>query len=139
MFSVKTILFATDMSPNADFAFGVACSLARDYGARLLVLHVYPPPLNHGEVVARRQDDGYLENLGAELRRCQPPEGVPAEYLLEEGAAADTILRTAASNRCDLIVVGTHGRTGLRHLLMGSVAEQVVRKAPCPVLTVKGP
>jgi nucleotide-binding universal stress UspA family protein len=61
------------------------------------------------------------------------------EYLLEEGEPVTEILRTSARNNCDLIVLGTHGRTGFRRLLLGSVAEQVLRRAACPALTVSTP
>jgi nucleotide-binding universal stress UspA family protein len=140
MHVLRTILFPTDFSEPSRYAFSVACALARDYRARLLVLHVVPPPLFHGEVVARRQGDGFYEGHWAELRKLQPPDpGVAVEYALEEGDAVEAILETARQSPCDLIVLGTHGRSGLGRLLMGSVAEQVVRKAPCPVLTVRAP
>src|SRR5205814_2627344 len=75
-----------------------------------------------------------------ELNRLAVPDGnVRAERRFEEGDAAGTILRVARELPADLIVMGTHGRTGLGRLLMGSVAEQVVRKASCPVMTVKTP
>ncbi len=139
MHPMQAILYATDFSEPSNGAFPVACALARDYGARLVVLHVIPPPLFHGEVVARRQE-GFYEGYWAELRKLQPPDpNVAVEYALEEGNAVEAILEAARQRGCDLIVLGTHGRTGLGRLLMGSVAEQVMRKAPCPVLTVRGP
>lgn len=137
MLPIKTILHPTDFSELSESAFRLACSLARDHGGRILVLHVYPPPESHGEVVARRQPDGYEEELRRVLDRVRPADpAVPVEHFLEEGPAAETILRFALEHGCDLIVLGTHGRTGLRRWLLGSVAEQVVRGAPCPVLTV---
>jgi nucleotide-binding universal stress UspA family protein len=140
MLPIRTVLHPTDFSEHSDHAFRFACSVARDYGARLVLVHVVPPPLVHGEVVARRQPDGYHEQLARELDRLQPrdPE-TPVERLLKDGDPAAVILRVAEEVPCDLIVMGTHGRTGLGRLLMGSVAEQVVRRAPCPVLTVKLP
>jgi len=95
LLAIRTVLHPTDFSERSEFAFRLACSLARGYGARLVVLHVAEPPME--------------------------------------------ILGVAEETKCDLIVMGTHGRTGLGRLLMGSVAEQVVRKATCPVLTVKTP
>ncbi len=82
----------------------------------------------------------YRKAAGDELHRVVAPQpGVQVEHRLEEGDAASEILRVAREGKCDLVVLGTHGRTGLRRLLMGSVAEQVVRQAPCPVVTVKAP
>lgn len=140
MLPIHAILHPTDFSERAGAAFRMACALARDHGARLVVLHVYPPPLSHGEVVARRQPNGFHEELWSALRRVQPREpGLNVEHWLIEGHAAAEILRAAAEHGCDLIVMGTHGRAGVARLLMGSVAEKVLRKAPCPVLTVKTP
>jgi nucleotide-binding universal stress UspA family protein len=139
MLSLRTVLHPTDFSERAASAQAVAAALARDYCARLLLLHVAPAPLFHGEVVARRQEDFY-EHTRERLQRLQPEdERLQVDYLLAEGDAVDEILSAAEENTCDLIVLGTHGRTGLGRLLMGSVAEQVLRRAPCPVLTVKTP
>jgi nucleotide-binding universal stress UspA family protein len=75
-----------------------------------------------------------------QLERIKPPEpGAPMEHHVEVGDPAPIILQVAQESQCDLIVMGSHGRTGLNRLLMGSVAEQVARKAPCPVLSVKTP
>jgi nucleotide-binding universal stress UspA family protein len=140
MLPAHTIVFPTDFSEHAARVFPVACTLARDEGARLIVLHVMPPPLNHAEVVARRPPDGYRDELWRMLHRIQAPEAnVRVEHRLEEGDAATEILRVAGDTGVGLIVMGTHGRTGLKRLLMGSVAEQVLRRAACPVLTVKAP
>lgn len=140
MSSIRTILYPTDFSDTAEQTYPFACSLARDLGASLVVLHVYPPPIDRSEVVARRQPDGYEEDLWRLLKLYEAPgvaEGVT--HRLEEGEAAEEILRVARETNCDLIVVGTHGRTGLGRLLMGSVAEKVLRNASCPVLTLKKP
>lgn len=140
MLTIHTILHPTDFSDLAGRAFEVAYSMARDLGTRLIVLYVDPPPVCHGELVARRQPNGYHEELWRKLDQIQAPDReVVVEHRLEEGEAAEEILRLAAAENCDLIVMGTHGRTGLSRLLMGSVAEQVVRKAACPVLTLKSP
>ena len=140
MSAFRRILYPTDFSPASRAAFEVARSLAWDNGAELIVLHVYPPPTFHGEVIAYRQPDGYAEQLRDELRQACPPGPVlKTGYLVEEGDPAAVILDLAATAKCDLIVVGTHGRTGLGRLLMGSVAERVMRRSPCPVLTVRAP
>jgi len=140
MLPLRTILAATDLSERSHYALHLACSLARDYGAQLLILYVAPPPRFHGEIVARRQEEGFAEGLLEQLRRLLPLEpGVRIEYLLKEGDAVAEILAVAEEWDCSLIALGAHGRTGLGRLLMGSVAEQVVRRAACPVLTVRMP
>lgn len=145
MLPIRTILHPTDFSAPSDYAFRLACSLARDHGARLLVLHVFerqalaypgvmtppPPPPASAE-----QRDAALE----QLHRIKPRDAaIAVEHLLAEGIPATAILQVAQERHCDLIVMGTHGRTGLSRLLIGSVAEQVVRNATCPVLTIKTP
>ena len=138
MSKIRTILHPTDFSERSESAFHLACSLARDQRARLIVLHVIPPPVCHGEVVARQQPNGYREQMDNWLQRLQAPgSGVEIDHRLTDGEPYAEILRVAEDDSCDLIVMGTHGRTGLGRLLMGSVAEQVLRRASCPVLTVK--
>jgi nucleotide-binding universal stress UspA family protein len=141
MYNIRKILVPTDFSTQAGVAFGLACSLAQSHQAELVVLHVVPPPLVWGEVLARRGPDGYEEELWQEyLLPLQPTEpGVRLTHRLEEGPPAQVIVRVAQELACDLIVMGTHGRSGLRRLLMGSVAEHVLRCAPCPVMTVRSP
>ncbi len=134
------MLFPTDLSEPSTGVFPLACALARDQGARLIVLHVVLPPLGHEEVIERRDPRAYYKDLWQELRRLQAPQAnVHIEHWLEEGDPVPQILRVAEETRAGLIVLGTHGRAGLRRVLMGSVAEQVLRQATCPVLTVKMP
>lgn len=139
----QIILHPTDFSPQAEGAFRLACSLARDHGGRVLMLHVMerpliiypgvmmpPPPPEPAEEMRQAVRD--------KLLAIESPEpAVPIERLLVEGDPATAILQIARERQCDLIVMGTHGRTGLSRLLTGSVAEKVLRKAPCPVATVK--
>jgi len=140
MLAFRTILCPTDFSEHSRYAFQLACSLARDHGARVVVLYVDPPPVAYGEAIARRQDSSYCTYLWQTLEDFQSPDAaVPVERRLEEGDPASTILSVARQLSADLIVLGTHGRTGLRRLLMGSVAEAVVRRAKCPVFTFKEP
>jgi nucleotide-binding universal stress UspA family protein len=140
MLPIHTILFPTDFSENARQAFALACSLARDCGARLVVLYVMPPPMGHDEIEARRDPDAYYAGVWKMLDEMHAPaEDVRVEHRLEEGAAAQRILDVAREVQAGMIVMGTHGRTGLGRLLLGSVAEQVLRRAACPVLTVKVP
>jgi nucleotide-binding universal stress UspA family protein len=141
MLPIKTILHPTDFSKHSDYAFRLACALARDYGARLVVVHVAEPPVPlYGNGLIVPPTATYNEPLRAKLHELLPRDPkVRVEHEFAEGDAAIEILRLAEETKCNLIVMGTHGRTGLGRLLMGSVAEQVVRKAPCPVLTVKTP
>jgi nucleotide-binding universal stress UspA family protein len=125
-----TILHPTDFSAHADRAFALACSLARVAGSRLLVLHVAPI----AELYMRWR---YQEEVEAALHRRQPPDpAVETAWHLLAGEAAPEIIWLAQEVRCSFIVLATRGQTGLARLLMGSVAEQVVRSAPCPVVTV---
>jgi nucleotide-binding universal stress UspA family protein len=143
MLAIRAILHATDFSANSEIAFRIACSLARDYGARLVVLHVDVPPIVPvGEGIGLPQPiiPRDLKPLREQLHQLKPPDPkVRVEHLLVEGDPVTEILRVVSESKCDVIVMGTHGRTGLSRLLMGSVAEQIVRKAPCPVVTVKMP
>src|SRR5262245_767713 len=141
MLPIHTILHPTDFSAPSGHALGFACALARDYGARLVVLHVTPlQPVFAGEGMPPPDPEEIRAAGDEQLRKLRlPADDVRAERRLESGAAAAEILRVAREINADLIVMGTHGRTGLGRLLMGSVAEQVVRKAPCPVLTATVP
>lgn len=138
MLAVHTILFPTDFSENADQAFPLACSLARDCGARLVVLYVMPPLLERERLDARQHPEEYYAGLWKALRELRTPdENVHVEHRLEEGNAAEKILEVAEEIQAGLIVMATHGRTGLGRVLLGSIAEQVLRRAACPVLTVR--
>jgi nucleotide-binding universal stress UspA family protein len=143
MLPVRTILHPTDFSRPAQAACEVAAALARDCRARLVVLHVTRPPLaSLGGMPAPPPLPVEFDREGLEEQLRRVGAAGPAdrpECRLEYGEPAAGILRVASECAADLIVVGTHGRTGLGRLLMGSVAEQVVRKAPCPVVTVKAP
>jgi len=141
MFPIHTILHPTDFSGQADQALHMAAALARDYSARLVVLHVMPPPpVMAGEMGMMVPEAPELPAEAWERLNVIKPEGVmDVERFLVRGEAAREINRMAREQKADLIVMGTHGRTGLGRLLMGSVAEVVVRRATCPVLTVKMP
>lgn len=137
--TIRTILFPTDLSESSESALGVAFSLARDYRARLIVLHVasFGQTFPYTEFERTlKQSSVYRRELEDKLRHCQKPD-CNAEFRLEQGDPAEQIIRVAQEARCDLIVMGSHGRTGLSRLLMGSVAEKTLRSASCPVLLVK--
>ncbi len=131
-----SILHANDLSETSRSAFDMACALARDYRARLIVVHVYPPAVNYADEYDRERDDTLTKDLLEELRKQTPHDPtLSIEYRLVEGSPAEVILRE--SQGCDLVVLGTHGRGGITRALMGSVAEQVQREAACPVVTVR--
>ena len=128
--AIKTILHPTDFSENSRYAFEMACSLANDNQARLIVLHVIFPVWTAATPASVKEH----------LPWPKPSESkVNVDYQVVEGDTVDEILRSATTIGCDLIVMGTHGRTGLERLLTGSVTEQVLRKAACPVLAVRTP
>jgi nucleotide-binding universal stress UspA family protein len=140
MLPIRTVLHPTDFSPRSEYAFHLACALARDYGARLILAHAkMPPVVVYGDMgAAPGEPEGYDAVLREKLDRIEPFDPkIPVERYFVQGDPAGEIVRLAKEHQCDLIVMGTHGRTGLSRLLMGSVAEQVLRKAHCPVLTVK--
>jgi universal stress protein A len=133
------ILFPTDFSTLGQTALEMATSLARDRGAKLLIVHVEEPPMAYG---GGELYYGIEEPTRAELQRMlsevlPTDPSVGYEHRLVIGAPATAIIQLAGREGVDMIVMPTHGRTGLMRLLMGSVAEEVVRKSKCPVLTVK--
>lgn len=133
MLAIQTILHPTDFSERSGYAFETALALARDYGARLLLLHVTTPPRDAPK-------DEYQRALQEKLRWLHPAESpVTVEARLVEGDAATEILHVAQDGPCDLIVMGTHGRKRASGQVIGSVAEKVIRNAPCPVIVVRVP
>ncbi len=137
----KIILFPTDFSSCSDAPLEYATALARDMDAALLIVHVEEPPMAYGggEMYYGITEPDLAE-LGRMLAKIVPTDpAVPCEHRLLSGNPARTIVELAKEEEVDLIVLGTHGRTGFRRLLMGSIAEAVVRTAPCPVLTLKQP
>ena len=150
MITLNKILYPTDFSPAAEQAFDAAQRLARDSRSLLLIVHVAAPaqvPTPAGAVVpphamanvAISEDtERTMEQVREELGKIVPDDGnIRFEHRLLAGVAGLEIPRLAEEEQADLIVMGTHGRTGLTRLLMGSVAEAVVRRAPCPVLTLR--
>jgi len=148
MIALKDILVATDFGEPADAALTYGRELARTYGATLHVLHIVD------DVYLRLGGDAYVAVLPDLQRDAEQaaqarldallidndPKPLPVKKVtLTSAAPALAIVEYASANGIDLIVVGTHGRRAVAHLLMGSVAERVVRTAPCPVLTVRHP
>lgn len=133
------IIFPTDFSRCGDAALKMATALARDSGAKLLIVHVEEPPVAYGGgEMYYGVPDPASDDLWRMLREVLPTDpAVPFEHRLITGDPSSAIARLAEEEHADMIIMGTHGRTGLTRLLMGSVAEAVVRRAPCPVLTYK--
>ncbi|HEV3204968.1 MAG TPA: universal stress protein [Gemmataceae bacterium] len=141
MLPIHTILHPTDFSKASEFALQMASALARDYGARLVVLHVAQvPTMIYSEGIIPPDPEMFYQQEKDQLQRLQiKSANVRAERRFEKGDPDTTILDVAQEIKADMIVMGTHGRRGLTRVLMGSVAEQVVRRATCPVLTVRIP
>jgi len=136
------ILFPTDFSESAENASRYALSLAKKYGSKVYVIHVIEPftyttefgldfsaQLKEMEASARR----LLDDVAASIKK----NNLDVESALITGEPFVEIIKYARKEQVDLIVMATHGRSGIEHMLMGSVAEKVVRKSPCPVLTIK--
>jgi nucleotide-binding universal stress UspA family protein len=136
---LRHILVPTDFSETAMHALDVAVALATKFDAKLTLLHVYyvPPPM-YGVAFAWPVDEfasGARQELESALFTLKQRYH-NSESALRSGAPGDEIVRAAKDSAADLIVMGTHGRSGLPRLILGSVAERVVRTAPVPVLTV---
>lgn len=141
----KTILFATDFSPSSEHAFQYALSLARKFQARLGIIHVinepvdlrgfYVPHISFDQLEAEIEQGArkLMENFCAK----HASDYSSVETFVVPGLPYDEIIKKAQEMAADLIVVGTHGRTGLDHVLFGSTAEKVVRKSPVPVMTIR--
>jgi nucleotide-binding universal stress UspA family protein len=143
MLAVKTVLHPTDFSERAGAAFELAAAVSRDYGARLILLHVAVPPKTeaNGTLPDPARLEEYQRTLDDRMRwlRAGRIPTILTEVVLKVGDPVKEILATAAERGADLIVMGAHGRTAAGRLLMGSVAEDVGRRATCSVLTVRAP
>ena len=146
--TITNILVPVDFSPHAEHAFTYATTLAERFGARLALLYVVDDSFVTGgwssEIYVPNVPE-LMENLIADadrrlatLKASAAALGLTAETAVIRGRPAPAIVEHAKNGAFDLIVMGTHGRTGVSHVVMGSVAERVLRKAPCPVLTVRG-
>lgn len=144
MTAFKRILVPQDFSDDASAALDFAIELAKQLGGELHLLHAYRPPIEvfspYGVAIPdavmpelRQAAERQLKELAARVEAA----GLTAQVHLREGAAAEVIAESARELGVDLIVMGTRGRTGLAHVVLGSVAERTVRSAPCPVLTLR--
>ena len=141
---VRRILVPIDFSESAAAVLDWAAHLAEEHGSRILLLHVYHLPVEFQQVEGAYLPPDFWSTVKneAEQRLAAYAEdlkgrGLEVEALLREGYPATVIVEEAKSLEADLVVIGTHGLSGLKHMLLGSIAERVVQKAPCPVLTVK--
>ncbi|HXN33773.1 MAG TPA: universal stress protein [Polyangiaceae bacterium] len=142
---IKHILAAHDFGETAQGALDYALDLAEQLKARVTVVHAYEIPVyGFPEGFALTADvAGRIQEIASKalegvVQRAQRP-GVQVDAMLRQGSAWSEIGAAASETNAGLIVIGTHGRRGLAHALLGSVAEKVVRTAPCPVLTVHAP
>ncbi len=150
MLTWNKIIYPTDFSSAAEAAFDTAQRLARDSDSLLLIVHVVEPvvaatpgtvapPVTLGGTDLSDIQQQAIDEAREELQKVVPNDpAIRFEHRLIEGLASDGILNLVDEEQADLIIMGTHGRTGLKRLLMGSVAEKIVRHASCPVLTLGG-
>jgi nucleotide-binding universal stress UspA family protein len=141
---VQTILVPLDFSDNSKAVLEWAAHLAREHESKVVLFHAYHLPVEFQQLEGAYLPPDFWANVKAEaqqsLGRYEAElrnSGVSVESVVREGYAATAIIDEAAEQNVDLIVIGTHGLSGIKHMLLGSIAERVVQKAPCPVLTVK--
>ncbi|HTU00211.1 MAG TPA: universal stress protein [Candidatus Sulfotelmatobacter sp.] len=144
MSGYRRILWPTDFSVAARAALPHVRLMAELTGGEVVLLHVLPTPVMYANPDVApalvRLDPEIRATAARELERLAKllrTQGVKVKSLVEDGLPVERILRVARRLRCDLILLATHGRSGLAHVLLGSVAENVVRRAPCPVLVVR--
>jgi nucleotide-binding universal stress UspA family protein len=144
----RRMLVPTDFSPPSERAWDLARRLARAVGAEVVLLHVFvPPPLPYvdapfpdaqiGQVYAQTRK--WVEDQLARWAATASNEGLTVRTRLRDGVAHKEIVAAALDEGADLVAIGTHGYSGVERLLLGSVAEKVIRLAPCPVLAVRQP
>ena len=142
----EKVLVPVDFSENSHASLRYAVGFARQYNSRLILLHVVEPmayPVTDGltgfTTVPVETNQDAAENQLREWKQQKVPPGLESETALRTGPAYHEITEAARELGVDLIIISTHGYTGLKHVLLGSTAERVVRHAPCPVLTVRQP
>ena len=138
--NVKRILTAVDFSETSDKAFDYALAFARVFGAEVVALHVLEDPIIYAPTTGQEWRDEFEQTIRKKFEAMlerHTCEGVSVRTLLVPGSPFFEIIRAAESESCDLIILGSHGHGVVEHILLGSVAEKVVRKAKRPVLVVR--
>ncbi len=138
---LKNVLVPLDFTPHSFKSLEYAVTFAAQFGAKLTLVHVLEPQVYTPELIAAIPLDperwAAAEQELEEIRAARIPQGVPVQIDIRTNFALDGILDAARELAADLIITTTHGYTGLKHLLLGSTAENIVRRAPCPVLVVR--
>lgn len=144
---IQRIVVPIDFSEYSKRAFRYAIDFAQTFGAEMILVYVvepivYPADFSFGQValpsMERELQDRSSEQLSALIAK-EVPEGMPARCVIRSGKPFVEIIQLAKEENADLIIIATHGHSGIEHVLFGSTAEKVVRKAPCPVLSIRSP
>jgi nucleotide-binding universal stress UspA family protein len=143
---IRRILVPLDFSHHAEAILEWGAHLAKEHGSHVILVHAYHLPVEFQQLEGAYLPPDFWTNVKTEAQQVLErhaerlrAQGIAVETVVREGYPATVIQEEAEERHADLIVIGTRGLTGLKHLLLGSVAERVVQKAPCPVLTVKTP
>lgn len=144
---IKKVLVPIDFSDYSKSSLRYAVNFAKKFNAEIYLIYVvepviYPPDFSMGQIAIPSVNAEWDERAREELKnlaKTEIPEGVKVETILKNGKPFVEIIDTAAEENIDLIIIATHGHSGVEHILFGSTAEKVVRKAPCPVLTLREP
>jgi nucleotide-binding universal stress UspA family protein len=144
MIKVDTILVPIDFSDNAPVVVEWAGHLAQEHQSAVILFNAYHLPVEFQQLESAYLPEDFWTNVKSEAQQSLGrfeqqlrSEGLTVRSVVREGYAATAIVDEATEQAVDLIVIGTHGLSGIKHMLLGSIAERVVQKAPCPVLTVK--
>ena len=144
---IKKVLVPIDFSDYSKSSLRYAVNFAKKFNAEIYLIYVvepviYPPDFSMGQIAIPSVNAEWDERAREELKnlaKTEIPEGVKVKTILKNGKPFLEIIDTASEENIDLIIIATHGHSGVEHILFGSTAEKVVRKAPCPVLTLREP
>jgi nucleotide-binding universal stress UspA family protein len=144
---IKKVLVPIDFSDYSKSSLRYAVNFANQFNAEICLIYVlepviYPPDFSMGQIAIPSINTEWDERAKEELEKLaktEIPEGIDVKTILKNGKPFLEIIDTASEENIDLIIIATHGHTGVEHILFGSTAEKVVRKAPCPVLTLREP
>lgn len=145
--SIKKVLVPVDFSDYSKSSLKYAVNFAKHFGAELYLIYVvepmvYPPDFSMGQIAIPSIDVELDKRASEELNNLgkkEIPQDIKSKMIVKTGKPFVEIIEAAAEEDIDLIIIATHGHTGIEHVLFGSTAEKVVRKAPCPVLTLREP